>query len=68
MSKKIKLSDLVICDFKHNTNKGGLNDYRDEKMRENSMKYLISKWNGAIIPHKKRKNEVTLKTNWYNFI
>lgn len=54
--------------FKHYSNKGGAVDYRTNKLEQETISYLMSKWGECIKLNPKRENEILLNKNSFEIL
>jgi len=54
--------------FKHYSNKGGAVDYRTNKLEQETINYLKTKWGECIKLNSKRENEILLNKNSYEIL
>lgn len=53
--------NYLAPEFKHYNNKGGVVDYRNEHVEQESIRHLRAKWGQSIRDNPKRPNEILLK-------
>ncbi len=58
----------LLAAFRHYDNTGGACDYRTDEREHAMMLYLINKWNGAVYPNSKRKNELLIRRNPFPYL
>lgn len=53
--------NYLMPHFRHYTNKGGVVEYRNLAVEEQSIRYMINKWGKTVQRNKKRKGEILLR-------